>query len=570
MATKKIDFLLNVKGNAAAELSKLEQATDKTVRGMGRLSAKTEEAGGKLASLGGVIGGIPIPGFEGLGRAVTAAGDSIEGLSHPMSASIILIGGWAAVTATATAGLVALTLKASDWYDQLVEINAAGGLLTQDQVASIQDAAHSADALGASTKRLAVLLGAELAPALDSVLMGMISVVGAGEDLLKILNEQNQTIPALGAALFGIPPAVFNIADAFDSLGLNSRALGIDWSWLTGRGEKLRDTMMEVADASGKIDIYGPTQEQAGIRGGGKSGPPASASSVSLGTGGIGPFSKAITELPAAIAMEDLTVSPTAKSLQPMIDAQDKASEAFMSGLASATMGTESLVRAIPVVGNMAADLGKAVLNLPSLVNGVRKDLIKGPAMLGEAFEKTITTAIPKLIEAIPLILENVITKLPPAIARGILIGIPKIVIAIAKAIGEAIKNALNFLKGGEDRNILTGKRGKWLGTSFEKGNFSLFGLGNKKGDSLKGGFATGGFVNETGPYMLHAGERVVPPTGAGTGTARRKIMEGGSGLMVGTMNVTVQTNDARDLIRQLRRHLGDLGDGATLTPRTA
>jgi len=186
----------------------------------------------------------------------------------------------------------------------------------------------------------------------------------------------------------------------------------------------------------------------------------------------------------------------------------------------------------------------------------------------GKGFEKALNKAIPKLIESIPEIVENLLIKLPQAIRRGIVTGIPKIFVAFFKMLGEQLKKLFTFFKGGEDGNILTGKRGKFLGTSFKKGEVSFLGIGNKP----KGEFATGGFVPSTGLYKLHAGERVTPTSGATTSAADRAArgFSEGSGVMIGNANITVHTNDARDLIRQLRRELGGFGTGASLTPRGA
>lgn len=64
------------------------------------------------------------------------------------------------------------------------------------------------------------------------------------------------------------------------------------------------------------------------------------------------------------------------------------------------------------------------------------------------------------------------------------------------------------------------------------------WGLGGK---GKQKGFATGGYVPRTGSYLLHQGERIVPPTGASTGTMESASGFGRSG---GGASVTSQGGD--------------------------
>jgi hypothetical protein len=79
-------------------------------------------------------------------------------------------------------------------------------------------------------------------------------------------------------------------------------------------------------------------------------------------------------------------------------------------------------------------------------------------------------------------------------------------------------------------------------------------GGGGRKNNSKLRGFATGGYVPSTRAYMLHEGERVVPPTGAGTQTAMRGM--GGSGPVINVGPVLGGPAGAHDLIRFLNQHL--------------
>jgi hypothetical protein len=225
---------------------------------------------------------------------------------------------------------------------------------------------------------------------------------------------------------------------------------------------------------------------------------------------------------------------------------------------------SEGLLRALPF-GDILADIGSIVTNMPALVNDIRRDLVQGPLKIGQAFEKTMTTAIPKLIQAFPTIIENLIFKLPMAIARGIVEGIPKILLAIAKAIGEAIKNALNFLKGGDDKNVLTGEKGKFLGTSFKKGRFSILGmfnnddadpgeLGQAKGKSHHAGTR---FIPRTGLYHLQKDEEVRPAHAKSGGM-------GGQNIVINIGSLFPRNLD--EFIREIQARVGTYGTGGSLS----
>ena len=73
--------------------------------------------------------------------------------------------------------------------------------------------------------------------------------------------------------------------------------------------------------------------------------------------------------------------------------------------------------------------------------------------------------------------------------------------------------------------------------------------------------FQTGGYVPKTGLNLLHQGERVVPASGAGSGTATKGLAAfnaGGTSLVVNTM--TMSPDAVPDLGRLLDAELGAAG----------
>ena len=165
-------------------------------------------------------------------------------------------------------------------------------------------------------------------------------------------------------------------------------------------------------------------------------------------------------------------------------------------------------------------------------------------------FLKDAPTAILRVIsEVIPTFIGEFI----PALIEMI----PKMVIGLVVALGEMLKNLLkaignwiNPFKSNKQR--APGDQRTWWERTKD------WATGSKPE-----GFAAGGFVNQTGMSMVHQGERIIPASGAGTGTATN-MMGGGSGVSV-TVNGIVSPQLIDDLVRELNVALGPRGRGLAL-----
>jgi hypothetical protein len=222
------------------------------------------------------------------------------------------------------------------------------------------------------------------------------------------------------------------------------------------------------------------------------------------------------------------------------------------------------------------------------------------PETLGQNLGKWIETGTSSAIEMVPDLISGLAENLPE-ILGGILDSIPKmtgallkaVFVEIPKAIVELVKTLFSaelweglwkgfkdamveawhdlfgnpnstdkgaFNQGGIFDRMFVGKQERAAGetsTFFNKGglfdalwggvNENWWGLG-KKGRA----YDTGGYVNQTGMALVHQGERIIPASGASTGTAER-YRQGGGMTIAGEGGDIVIRLGAEDLARAFR-----------------
>lgn len=206
-----------------------------------------------------------------------------------------------------------------------------------------------------------------------------------------------------------------------------------------------------------------------------------------------------------------------------------------------------------PDIGNVIADNAAQLLDfvsgLPNIVTGIISGVVSMISMVPDIVTAIVTAApqiVMELIRNAPLLLfslAKLIVDIPVAIVKGLL--------QLPKAFADAILDAFRQLGG-----FIKDDQGKFLGTSFKKGELELFGIGDRKNEIPK--MAKGGDVLRDGLAFLHAGERVVP-------AAQVTNNHNNSGGNV--FNIILQNPDPARLVEQLRKVLGDLNRGLTLSP---
>lgn len=166
-------------------------------------------------------------------------------------------------------------------------------------------------------------------------------------------------------------------------------------------------------------------------------------------------------------------------------------------------------------------EMGKFVEGMVmGVVEGIKSLIVGLPNILEELIPILLTefpvAIITSLFKMIPKMLKMLFSGLPKALFKGFVRGF--------KAIWKAIKNFF--------------------------------------ADIFSFGFQTGGYVPKDGRYILHQGERVVPATGAGTGTASAGLQaftgSGGSNITVNTAVVDPDTVPA--LSRIFQSQVGSFG----------
>lgn len=187
-------------------------------------------------------------------------------------------------------------------------------------------------------------------------------------------------------------------------------------------------------------------------------------------------------------------------------------------------------------------------------VQAVVQGVIDGILAIAQALPDILSALIPMLliqlpkaiIEMIPTLIEKLIPvlvgQLPVALIKSILINVPKmigmlitqlipgIVIGVGRALSQFWRGIVNMLR-------------------------DFFSFGSKQ---------TGGFVPKTANYLLHQGERVVPSTGAGSGTASKGLSAFNTSGPSLTVNTNVVSPDAiPELSRLIDREMGAGGRAA-------
>ena len=232
-----------------------------------------------------------------------------------------------------------------------------------------------------------------------------------------------------------------------------------------------------------------------------------------------------------------------------------------LGGLSSGPVG---------MVAGLAIGAANLLTDIDDKARQLLRGIITGPDQIGEAVENLLTRVLPNMLGRLPEFLGGLLIRMPTAIARGIVEGIPKIVWSLAKAIGQEITKALNFLKGDTAQKIRTQKALEERGLG-GVGKFGIIGLNiatalhkdkkqgkNQFEDDVVGKRAFGERVMHDGLRMVHQGEEIVP-------AHEQRARMSGAPIVI---NIgSLYPRDMQDFIRQIEAHLGPYGGGSTLNP---
>ena len=257
----------------------------------------------------------------------------------------------------------------------------------------------------------------------------------------------------------------------------------------------------------------------------------AEAQAAALGPEAVAAFAE--TKVAALETMADMS-----EGIQAQLDVEKKAKTgealgAVSGGIGMITAGPGAALSAAGPAGGIISAISDLGRMGSEGVKTMIKDFIDG-------FIIGLVEVLPELIGAVP----EIIIEALPEILGGILKAIPKILLSlwvklpviIAKGAGRALQKIWKAIK-------------KYLGKFLDAIN----------------PFQTGGIVRQSGIHMLHAGERIVPTSGAST----QAVMAGASNINTGqAVNIStnvVDPNAIDGLARMLQRELGSFGGGREL-----
>ena len=286
----------------------------------------------------------------------------------------------------------------------------------------------------------------------------------------------------------------------------------------------------------------------------------AAASLIGMGTQGAEAHEQAVDDEAANIAKERVDDMKAQRK-------QLKAEGMGEADLARMGLGEEDLQEATEVTKAdeeaALAEVGSQEDFIADQVTSTVKGVIEGIKAIAASLPNILADLIPMFMTELPVALISMIGPLIEALIPVLMTELPK---AIFNLLFEVFPKLLKMLFLDLPVALVKGI-GDWWSAAWKeiaKWFKNLFSIGNKKDkDKKKGkkGKFTGGFIPQTGDYLLHQGERVVPSSGADTGTARGlQAFTGGNRSNV-TINTSVVDPDAIPALgKMLDRQLGAFG----------
>ena len=142
-------------------------------------------AGGSIGAAGGQV--------EAFSRSILEAGAAMGPMGIAAGATALAVVGVAAGAVAAASAIVSLVSNSAEWVKILEEAGAAGDLITDEELASIEDAAAAMDGISIAAQRVGVVLSTEFS---QSVEVGALAVIKLTDLVEKFMPE----LTALGGA----------------------------------------------------------------------------------------------------------------------------------------------------------------------------------------------------------------------------------------------------------------------------------------------------------------------------------------------------------------------------------
>lgn len=559
--------------------------------------------------------------FEQLGVSVTNADGSLRSADSVLKESIGLLQGVESATersALATqlfgeAGTGMLQALSGTGLEEFIDQAARFGLTVGPEAAK---AAGDFQRELAQTSMVAEKSAEVFLSAFGAGPGGASTVIKAFGSLLIGLSSAFKSIMDIARAFIGgFTNVIGDVLGELMNLGtVIKKVMGGDFSAAADLAEgSLRriaeSTKENAAQSAGAVfDLFSQKAIRDGISAGA-----AAFSTSTAGTGGG--VQRQVTQLTAAEepgAGEDLAKQREAdrKAREKEAEEQQKAFDQMRKDMEKTAREMEGLVRMFEELPAKIAEGFTGALSDPStalaqalgpaggVVSAFADFGAKNPKQIAKEFRgffknivRAFTTVLPELIVLIPQVLINQL----PRVLAGLLKALPELIGAVVfklpamlirvfgrwlvKAIGgffdvfindlpsKFVKGLRQWFKGAIAQIKDMFNPGKIFKPETEKGRRRLaaatLGIsevvrGVKK--LLGGGKQTGGFMQSDGFAYLHAGERVVPPTGASTSSMMQAAGNIGGGQTINIHTNVVDSNSIRALGILLNREFGNKG----------
>lgn len=547
---------------AADEAQASTAAFDKTLKKTGTTAEETSQGlKAMLGPFGQMIDDtrdatVAFGPFAGAGVAAFA------GIGIEVAAVTALVGG-------VVVGIYELVQGADELLERSAEFEARGLGISADESSKISEAAAATDSMWAAMDRLQITLATEVAPAVEQVATAISGMLLFIKDTRDAMEPYVKIIRAARQAMLELLPGFKLAATVIGYLQGGTAAWVEELEELEAVEESIRPERERDIEAlkeyrEGQAAIARALRERTDATENlvvaekrlKTSGPETVR--FSGGVSGVEQdFSIQEDDAAFAAAMGRGGGIPGGAGVDPMA----------MLGAAS----SGSADQLVSIVGNaIAPGVGTAVVMLSNLAENIDgleaglHDMIDGIMALPEAIDK-IPEIIKGLIARLPELIVTWITEIQPAmreLAVWLTIQLPieliKIIPQLVKAFWDAGIDMLKDLFasiGDFLESPFKGKEGKFLGTSFKRGNASILGMDIP-------GLAQGGIA--TRPTLAQIGEGGEPEAVIPLSKLRNMMPSGGSGGANITINGNFMGNaDAlRDLTDAIRRTLAADGLG--------
>ena len=268
----------------------------------------------------------------------------------------------------------------------------------------------------------------------------------------------------------------------------------------------------------------------------------------------------------------------TAKQMRQAIDEQ-RAAEVKAAKDAAKQAKREGATSAISGAFGMATGGAQAALSQAGAPGAILAGLAELGEMGAERIELMLSALVENLITGLVEVLPDLLVSIPemlidmlPELLAAVMESIPRhliasfvqLPIAIVKGAGMALAEIWEKMKswlGKQFKKLHPMNIAKGIGSSIASG---LKSVGSAIGSVF--GFQTGGVVRNTGLHMLHAGERIVPTSGASTQAVFAGAENINSGQAINISTNVVDPNAIDGLARMLQREVGSFGGGRDLS----